>query len=99
MTRGELLAFYRQILTDSPSLMDAIGKISAHVNTLVWTASRQPLSEAEKTKILEEIFDNIAFRKSFPNLESIDKIHGSVNEADNSHILDVISALKRGAKG
>jgi hypothetical protein len=102
MTRTERIAYYRKILAESSSLQLAIDRIVADVNTLVWSNTQQPLSKAERIKILEEIFDDSGFRKSLPSTESFERGYGSVdavNEADNSHILDVISALKRGAKG
>lgn len=101
MTRTERIQYYRKILADSPSLDVAIDKILANVNTLQWVSTGKPFSKAEKIKLLEEVFEDSDLRKSFPSTESFEWIGrstGAVNEADNSHILDVISALKRGVK-
>lgn len=99
MSNAAIVQQYRKILRTMP-LDVAMREILAHVNTLVWKRPGQPdlpLTRQEKNRIIEEIFDDRTFIKSVPGLES-DRVYGSINEADNSGILDVISALKRGVK-
>jgi hypothetical protein len=101
MTRAERIAYYRKILLESTNRQTAIDKIVTDVNSLVWTDTGKPLTRAERIELLDAIFKDWPLRKSFPNLESFERqyqINDSVTGADNSHILDVISALKRGAK-
>lgn len=101
MNRTERVALYRKILSEAPSVAIAVQQITSDVNTLVWSGTGKSLSRAERIEILEEIFEDADFRKSTPGLESFERAYGStdfVNEADNSHILDVISALKRSTK-
>lgn len=101
MTRSQRIASYRKILAESPSLEMAVNEILANLNSLVWIKTRKPFSKEEKIKLLEEIFEGSDLEKSLPGLESFEWIGrstGAINEADNSHILDVISALKRGVK-
>jgi hypothetical protein len=100
MSRTKLIVQYRKILAEARSVEIAKAEILASVNTLVWVEPGKPnrsLTRHEKFQIIEEIFEDLDFQKSLPSLES-ERVYGSINEADNSGILDVISALKRGVK-
>ena len=98
MTRHELIVFYRNILSSTSDISAAMSTISAHLDNIVSEGTNRRLTRTERFEILDEVFEDTLFRKSLPSLESLKEVRGSVNEADNSHILDVISALKRGAQ-
>jgi hypothetical protein len=101
MTRIERIEYYRKILAESETSKLALEIIAKDLNSLVWVTSGKRFSKEEKKKLFEEVFQDRDFRRYFPGLESFEPAYGTndlITEADNSHILEVISALKRTGK-
>jgi hypothetical protein len=98
MNKQQRAQYYLQLLNEARNPEIAKSQILTDLNSLVWTNTKIPLTEAEKIEILDDLDKLYSYeriiRKSVPGIENYD----SINEADNSGILDVISALKRGVK-
>lgn len=98
MNNRQRVAYYLTLLKEARTPEIAKAKILADLNSLVSERTKRPFTEQEKRRILDELddlyFSEQIIRKSVPGTEH----YGSINESDNSGILDVISALKRGER-
>lgn len=95
MSKQERALYYLNIIHNSANLDDATKEILTSLNSLSFTSTGVPLSKREKNQIIEEL-EQLLFP---PKTKRWTPSNETITEAsDNSGILDVISALKRGAK-
>jgi len=90
MNKQQRAAHYLARIRETRNSPDEVERILSELNSLVWTESQKPLTKQDKLAIIEEIRS-----QAFPLTKSWEVI---VEASDNSGILDVISALKKGAK-
>ncbi|GHX96274.1 hypothetical protein VCSRO67_3460 [Vibrio cholerae] len=100
MNRTQRAKSYFDRLLASSNPKAELEKIFREIDNLVYASSGEPLDEAEKIRIIEELERfikqlpyPISESHSQPGLEHLKK--SGTTASDNSDILDVISAMKR----
>lgn len=92
MNKKQRAESYLKLIRDSSNKELVYKKILNEINGLVWSETRQPLSKEERLAIIEEI-DNL-FQQEIQKSKAL-----VTNASDNSGVIDIIGALKRGVKG
>ena len=93
MNRKQRAESYLKRIKGSSNKEQEYKKILDEINGLVWSESQKPLSKEERLAIVDEI-------ENLFNQQTIQKSEGLVvNASDNSGVIDIIGALKRGVKG
>jgi len=93
MNKKERAEHYLRRLNSAKNKRAEAQQILEELNSLVWANSQQPLKKSDRLEIIEELEKAFYNRRKISN-ESLD----STTASDNSGIIDVISALKRGTK-
>lgn len=92
MNKKQRAESYLKLIRDSSNKELEYKKILNEINGLVWAETQQPLSKEERLAIVEEI-DNL-FQQEIQKSNVL-----VTNASDNSGVIDIIGALKRGVKG
>ena len=81
--------------SDNPQ--DEIKKIIDEINSLQWTASKEPLSKSEKLSIVDELKTLIESKPAFKFITKSSEVLGfEINASDNSGTLDIIDTITKG---
>lgn len=101
-TFNELAQGYLALFQESPNKQAAIQQIIERINNVTYTNTGESLSKSDKLQLVEEleklfteILNEGVTQKGFGKTAS-SASHPQIRATDNSGVLDIISAIKKG---
>lgn len=94
MTRRQRAEHYLKLLLESRNQQTTFQEILNELNGLVYAKTNEPLSKQDKIAIIEDL--ETIFQE-LPQTRNKSWEY-STNASDNSGVIDIIGALKRGVK-